>query len=168
MPEIINNTSSAQEVQGNIDEFKGLDSTKEIEPQSFDCKPFIGKEVFIESVEERKGSFGFFIKLLTEPITTLPAPKGSKEPGKEIRASRLFGLSSNDDGNLGWTEKSKLGVFLKKYNLKHYKEFLAEPVVKSMQDPASKETYRKITGNKKVKVIVQTVTGKDSKDYLSF
>jgi len=115
-----------------------LDNTKEIELPQLDVDKYIGKDVAIEKVTEHKGDFGYYIKVATKPLETLPN-------GLEIKASRVFGLQEDSEGNIGWGKNTNLGAFLAKHSKKHYKDLVG------------------------MKVKVQTVTNKkDGKDYLSF
>jgi len=145
-------------VQQSIGEFGKLDETGEIDLPEFDPTPFIGKNSMIEFIEERKGEFGFYVKIFSQPID---------EGDMQIRASRIFGLQADIDGKIGWGPKTQLGLFLSKYKVSHYKDLLENPVVKTMKDDTG-DVYRKITGIPKTAIIIQTRTGKDGKDYLCF
>ncbi len=138
--------------------FGKLDSSGEIEPQVFDPTPFIGKNSFIESVEEHEGKFGFFIKVLSLPVD---------EGQNPIRASKIFGLQADAEGKIGWGEKSQLGIFLKKFNAQHYRDLVSDPKIEAMNDKDGKK-FRRISGGQKTAIIIQTQTAKDGKDYLSF
>lgn len=119
-----------------------LKGTKEIELPQLDLSPYIGKKTKIETVTENKGEFGFYIKIQTEVIATLSDMR--KEP-LELRASRIFSLQEDKDGNIGWGKDTNLGLFLKKYNVDHYKDLVG------------------------IDVIVQTITNKkQQRDFLSF
>lgn len=118
----------------------------QIELPSIDITPYVGKKVKVESVKEYEGNYGYYIKIETEVIATLEDVKDSVT-GKpvELRASRIFGLQTDAQGNIGWGEKTKLGVFLKKKNAKHYKDLVG------------------------MEVVTTSVTNQnDEKDYLSF
>ena len=64
--------------------------------------------------------------------------------GQELKASKLFGLQTDTEGKVGWGPDTKLGMFLKK---------------KGVSD---------LTQLKGIEVTVQTITGKDGNDYLTF
>lgn len=123
----------------------------EIELPSLDVSQYVGRKARIEKVEEFEGDYGYYIKMST---TVVDMPKDAKtgQPIKdksstpmELRATRLFGLQTDADGNLGWGKKTKLGVFLAKHHVGTYKDMVGR------------------------EVIVQTVTNKDSgKDFLTF
>ena len=101
-----------------------------------DTSKYIGKKAKLATVEEMKGEYGFCVRIATEIL---------EKVGKvELRASQIFGLFEDSEGNLGWTPDSKLGVFLKKMGVKHYNELAGKTV------------------------IVQTTRGKDGRDYLAF
>lgn len=123
----------------------------EIELPTIDVTQYVGRKVPVERVEEYEGDFGYFVKM-TSAVIDAPKDKATGEAIKskdgkaiELRATRIFGLQENAKGELGWGKQTKLGVFLAKHKVKHYKEM------------AGKE------------VIVQTITKKeDGKDYLTF
>jgi len=62
----------------------------------------------------------------------------------EIRASRVIGLQIDINGKVGWGIGTKMAQFLSKYGVSHYRNMIGK------------------------EVIVQTVTGKDGTDYLTF
>ena len=66
------------------------------------------------------------------------------EVGSEIRASRVVGLQEDKDGKIGWGEGTKMSLFLAKYAVAHYREMEGK------------------------EIIIQTTTGKDGNEYLSF
>ena len=118
----------------------------EIELPSIDISPYVGKKVKIASVTEHEGNFGFYIKITSEIVATLNDVKDNAT-GKpvELKATRIFGLQQDANQNIGWGAKTKLGVFLKKKNIKHYKDLVG------------------------VEVVTTSVTNNDDeKDYLSF
>ena len=145
-------------VQESMGELGKLDSTGEIDLPAFDPTPFIGKNSMIEFIEERKGEFGFYIKIFSQPVD---------EGQMQIRASRIFGLQVDANGNIGWGSRTQLGLFLSKFKVSHYKDLVGNPEVKTMQDDKG-NVYRKIVGIPKTPIIIQTRTGKDGKDYLCF
>lgn len=118
----------------------------EIELPSIDISPYVGKKVKIAAVTEHEGNFGYYIKVTSEVVATLDDVK-DPTTGKpvELRASRIFGLQQDASQNIGWGAKTKLGVFLKKKNAKHYKDLVGMEVVTTS-----------VTNND------------DEKDYLSF
>jgi len=118
-----------------------LEGTGEIELPQIDVSKYIGNKAKIESVTEHQGQFGYYIKIQTEALDTI---EGGKEP-ITLRASRVFGLQEDAEGNIGWGKDTNLGVFLKKKKVKHYKDLVG------------------------LEVVVQTQTSKkNQKDYLSF
>ncbi len=119
-----------------------LDDTGEIDLPQLDLTPYIGKKVKIETVTEHKGEFGYYIKIKTEIVDTLTDKR--KEP-LELRASRIFSLQEDEQGKIGWGKDTNLGIYLKKKDVKHYKDLVGKEIV------------------------VQTVTNKKQKrDFLSF
>ena len=110
-----------------------LGATGEIELPKLDVKQHIGKRATIELVEECEGKHGYYVRVLTVPIDTI----GEKKI--ELRASKIFGLQQDALGR-----DTKLGVFLKKMNVKHYNDLVGQEVV------------------------VQTQTSKEGTDFLTF
>ena len=102
----------------------------EIELPSIDISPYVGKKVKVEQVTEHEGNFGYYIKVVSEVVATLNDVKDpvTGQP-VQLRASRIFGLQTDADGNIGWGAKTKLGVFLKKMKVSHYKELVGKEVV---------------------------------------
>lgn len=97
-----------------------LENTGEIELPKFDPKPYIGKEVEIANVSEHQGNYGYYIKVETEKVADFN--------GKDVRASRIFGLQTDADGNIGWGPETKLGIFLKRKGVSHYKDLQGKKV----------------------------------------
>ena len=125
----------------NQDSTVELKDTGEIELPQIDVSKYIGKKAKIEQVTEHTGQYGFYIKIQTVVLDTI---EGGKEP-IALRASRVFGLQKDAEGKIGWGKDTNLGVFLKKKNVKHYKDLVG------------------------LEVVVQTqISKKNQKDYLSF
>lgn len=118
----------------------------QIELPSIDISPYVGKKVKVASVKEFEGNYGFYIKVETEEVATISEVTDPKTGQPVVlKASRIFGLQSDAQGNIGWGEKTKLGVFLKKKNAKHYRDLVG------------------------MEVVTTSVTNSDDgKDYLSF
>lgn len=91
-----------------------------VESVNIDVTPFVGKMAKIESVEVMKGQNGLFLKATTEIIEIVE--------GIELRASRLFGLRFDKDGNLGWPEQGNLAVYLSAMKLKNPSELVGKKV----------------------------------------
>lgn len=116
----------------------------QIELPTIDITPYIGKKVNVATVQEYEGNFGFYIKVTTESLATLKQKDKDGQP-ISLKATRIFGLQTGLNNEIGWGEKTKLGVFLRKKNLKHYKDLIGK------------------------EVITTSVTNElDEKDYLSF
>ena len=116
----------------------------QIELPSIDISPYVGKTPKIEKVTEHEGNFGYYIKVETEVVATLDDKDKDGNP-IVLKASRIFGLQTDKEGQIGWGEKTKLGAFLKKKKVAHYKELVG------------------------VEVVTTSVTNEnDAKDYLSF
>lgn len=113
----------------------------EIELPKLDVKKYVGTEVEINSVLEYEGKYGYYIIVRTDPVETIT------REGKDdivLQGSRLFGLQEDEQGKIGWGKDTKLGLFLKKMNVQHYKDLVTE------------------------KVVLQTQTNKDGVDFLTF
>jgi|SRR3989339_458476 len=102
-----------------------LGNTGEIETDSIDISNYIGKKAKIENVEEYSGQFGYYIKLQTVPIETL----NFGDKSITIRATKIFGLQQNKDGQIGWSKESKLSAFLHKMKVEHYNDLISKEVV---------------------------------------
>ena len=111
---------------------------------TIDISPYVGKKVKIEKVEEYEGNFGYYIKIVSETVATLDQ-KNKDGQAIVLKASRMFGLQTDEQNNIGWGEKTQLGVFLKKKGVKHYRELVGREVQ-----------------------ITSVTNSKDEKDYLSF
>ena len=117
-----------------------LENTGEIVLPSIDVSKYIGRRVKIEKVSEHSGNFGYYVKIASKVLDTI---EGGKEP-IELRASRIFGLQEDGEGNIGWGKDTKLGIFLKKMKVSHYNDLVGKEVV------------------------VQTNTNKDGREFLAF
>ena len=144
--------------QQNLSGFDALDNSGEIEKQEFDPTPYIGQDSFIEFIEERKGQYGFYVKLISKVVD---------EGDREIRATAIFGLMENKEGEIGWPPDSKLYNFLKKFNASHYRDLMSGPVTTTLKDDNG-ESYRRISGGMKTPIKIQTRQAKDGKEYLTF
>lgn len=114
----------------------------QIELPSIDITPYIGKKVKIAKVEEHKGNYGYYIKIITEPVDTIAKDKDNPII---LKATKTLGLHEDSEGNLGWGEKTALGLYLKKKEVNHYKELVGKEVILQSQ-----------------------TSSKDEKDYLTF
>jgi len=115
-----------------------IDVEGEIELPQLDVKQYIGQKVKIAACKTCQGTFGYMVQVITAPVAQL-------KDGKDITASRIFGLQQDADGKIGWGKETALGIFLSKMKVKHYKDLVGK------------------------EVIVQTRTSKnDGKEYLTF
>jgi RNA binding exosome subunit len=87
-----------------------------VELPKFNVDEFLGQEVVIEKVTEHKGIYGYYIKIMSSEVT--------KFNGKVINASRMFNLTTLEDGTIGWGTESKLAVFLKKCGVEKYSDLV--------------------------------------------
>ena len=121
-------------------EFKpvNLGDTGEVEMETLDVTPYIGRRVKIASVSEMEGKFGFSVKIVTQVIDKV------KLNGKDvdITASKILGLQQGKDQKIGWAKNSNLGAFLDKHKVKHYRELVGkEVIVQSQMKKDSKKEY---------------------------
>lgn len=117
-----------------------LESTGEIALPSIDVSKYVGNKAKITEVTEHEGNWGYYIKIQTEAVEKI---EGGKKP-IELRGSRIFGLQEDDEGHIGWGKDTKLGAYLKKMKVKHYKDLVGKEVV------------------------LQSMTNKDGRDFLTF
>jgi len=116
-----------------------LEETKEIDLPRADVTSYIGKKAKIMSADTFEGKYGYLVKVLTEDLGPLLDATGNEIKDAngvviQARASKIFGLKSDASGKVGWTKDSKLGDFLKKYGVSHFKELVGKEVVVQGQD----------------------------------
>lgn len=100
--------------------------TEAVEIPKMDLKPYIGNESKINVVEEHKGTFGYYIKVISETLGTFN--------DKPVTASRIFSLvevpiKDSDKKKIGWGTESKLAAFLKEHGVSHYKDLVGKDIV---------------------------------------
>ncbi len=106
-----------------------LDNTGEIELPKLDVTKYIGTKAKIASVTEHKGNYGFYIRVATDVIDTV----GDGDNKIELKPSRIFGLQSDSTGRIGWGADTKLGAFLKKMQVAHYRDLVGKEVIVQTQ-----------------------------------
>ena len=116
-----------------------LGKTGVVDMPRIDVTGYIGKPAEIDAVTEHKGVHGYFVKLTTKPLGSLKDETGKlveDSTGKPMlaTATRLFSLKEDKDGNIGWTDKSKLAEFLAKHDVKHYNELPGKKVLVQGRD----------------------------------
>ncbi len=87
------------------------------ESQSFDTSKYVGMKTKIEKMTINEGSDGTYLKVITEDL------------GDGIRASRLFGLKSDGNGNISISNKSKLFEFMQNKKVDDYRKLIGVDVV---------------------------------------
>jgi len=107
-----------------------------IDLPTFDVKEYIGKESTIESATTHQGQFGYYVKVETKKVAEFG--------DKEIKASKIFGLQEDENQKIGWGAETKLGLYLAKMKVTHFKDLVGK------------------------KVILQSRTNKDGNDFLDF
>lgn len=96
----------------------------EIELPSIDIAPHVGKMTKIEKVNTYEGQHGFYVKAESEVLETI---EGGKEV-VELRATRIFGLQEDAEGNIGWGKNTNLGVFLEKMGVTHFNDLVGKEI----------------------------------------
>jgi hypothetical protein len=129
-----------------------IKNTKEIElkgSMDINIDQYIGQEVLIDIVEEYQSEYNgkptYYIKILTQEILIM-GEKGDlalDESGKpiQIRASKLFGLQKDSEGNIGWGKETKLGNYLKSKKVEHYKDLKGKSVRLQKTEPKNGKEY---------------------------
>jgi hypothetical protein len=126
------NQSKAQRVELGL-------NTGEVEG-GFDVSEHIGKKSKVAKVEEFLGEYGYYIKVVSEPVATIEAGNGEKI---EVRASKIFSLATDkdDEKRVGWTKKSKLAAYLAKMKVTHYRELVGKAVIIQSQTAKNGNEY---------------------------
>lgn len=104
--------------------------TGEIELPRLNLEPYIGKKVKIGEIKTLEGKYGYVVKVSTEKLDDLTLANGEKKP---LCASRLYGLHKDESGNVGWGDKTKLGIFLGKMKCKTLKALVGKEVIVQVQ-----------------------------------
>ena len=77
------------------------------------------------SVSVFSKQFGYCVLIKTEIVATIEGGKNSIE----MRGTKLFGLQEDSNGNVGWGEGTKLGLYLKKMKVKTPQELKGKEVI---------------------------------------
>ena len=118
------------------DEKIEIKDAREIVLPQLDLTPYIGRQTIVDTVQAYSGSYGMYILVKTDIVAVLTEKR--KEP-LELRASKLFSLQQDDEGNIGWGKDTKLGVFLKKMKCEHYNDLVGKAVIIQTQLRKDKE-----------------------------
>lgn len=105
----------------------------EIVLPKIDVSRYVGKKAKIESVKEFEGKHGFYITVYSEIVDTVGSIK--------LRGSKIFSLQEDAEGNLGWSEGSKLSLFLKKKGVSHYRDLVGKEVLLQSQTSDSGKDF---------------------------
>lgn len=111
-----------------------------IELPQIDVSSYVGQKAKIVTIKKIKSKFKTPDGKDSWYLRIATEPIGEFE----ISATKLLGLHQNEEGKFGHSPETKLGIYLKK---------------KNVDDPAKL---------KNMEVILQTQTGKDGRDYLTF
>lgn len=122
---------------------------EQVESQAYDNEQHLGKRVKIEKVrtmvtDRFKDDAGnpkksYYVKVESEILDII-----DNEQKTEVRASRIFGLTKDVEGKLGWSEKSKLFLFLKQLKVDHPDELVGKEVIVQLTD-ADRDGFRYCT-----------------------
>lgn len=108
---------------------------KKVELPTIDYKEYVGKKNKIALVETLKGSYGYYLKLTSGIIDV----KQFGKEEKEIRATRIFGLFEDENGNVGFADGTALGDYLESKGVKTPDELLGLEVIIQVKDKNGKE-----------------------------
>jgi len=92
----------------------------QVELPSIDITPYIGKKANIELITTHQGIHGYYVKVVTEVIAIVDEV--------EIRASKILGLYTDNDGLIGWGEKTVTGLFLKSMKVEKIEDLKGKEV----------------------------------------
>lgn len=124
-----------QEEQTKKEDEKVNVELQRVELPTIDYKEYIGKKSKIADVETLKGTYGYYLKLTSSIIDV----KQFGKEEKEIRATRIFGLFEDENGNIGWGEETALGEYMKSKEVENPKALLGLEVTIQVKDKNGKE-----------------------------
>lgn len=102
----------------------------QVEMPKLDVDSYLGQESVIATAETHEGKFGYYVKIISDSLGTFNE--------KPVTASRVFGLVTLPNGQIGWGSESKLAGFLAKFGVGHYNE-LAGNLIKVSKTQANAE-----------------------------
>jgi hypothetical protein len=114
---------------------------QKIELPSIDMTQYIGKKSKIVSSNVYEGEYGHYLKVESEVVDTIQL----KDDLIELNASRIFSLFIDEEGVVGWGDKTQLGMFLEKMKVSNPDELIGKDII-----------------------IQSRVSKKDGKEYLTF
>jgi hypothetical protein len=112
-----------------------------IDLPKIDVKKYIGKKATIESAEVYEGTFGRYLKVLTNTLETI----GKGKNVVEVKGSKILGLQQDAEGFWGYGEGTKLDLFLKKYKCLDTNELIGKEVI--LQSQVNKDNTEFISFN---------------------
>jgi hypothetical protein len=112
---------------------KVLGTIGKIDLPKINVSKYIGKKAKIESIDIYEGSFGQYVKILTETLEIL----GTGKNQVCVKASKILGLQQDSEGLWGYGEGTKLDAFLKKYKCDVLNDLIGVEVI--LQSQISKE-----------------------------
>ena len=98
-----------------------LENVGKIELPKIDVSKYIGTKLKINEVTEHQGVHGYYIKIETTPVDMIG--------DKPFCASKILGLHEDASGNIGWSDETALGKFLKRYGVEHYNNLIGKEVI---------------------------------------
>lgn len=98
----------------------------QIELPKLDVSKYIGTKVKIATAETHEGAYGYFVKIETDPVDTI---ERKDQDDIVLTPSTIFSLQQDADGKIGWGEDTKLGKYLKKMGVAHFKELVGKEVI---------------------------------------
>jgi hypothetical protein len=113
----------------------------EIELPQLDVSKYVGKKIKVAHVKCLEGAFGPYVKVETEPVDSeIKDRSGRVVKDKEghpivIRASRIFGLNQDAQGEWGWAKSTKLGLFMAKYHASDPADLVGVEVLVQQSEP---------------------------------
>ena len=114
-----------------------MDKTKKVEDKivnvkvgkidlpKLDVSKYIGKKAKIESANVHEGTYGLYVKFLSNVIDTVGQ--------NEIRASKILGLQIDENGTHGYGDGTKMDLFLKKYKVDDIKKMVGKEIILQSQ-----------------------------------
>ena len=86
------------------------------EAPKYDYNQHIGKKVQVADCEIQKGEFGHFILVSTVPLDKFT---NNEKEEVEIRATRILGLATDEDGNVYVPKDYKADIFLRSMGIEN-------------------------------------------------
>lgn len=95
---------------------------QEVELPTFDVMEYINKKAIVNKVEYREGQNGHYAYVEAQVLE-------AEFNGEPVRATRILGLGTDKDGNIGWGKDTKTGVFLKDMKVPDIDSLMGKEVI---------------------------------------